>query len=161
MNSDLIESTLPNRASQECGSKNEGSLMKRVCAWCSKDMGIVPSENQSKRIITHGIYEECIDKIFAGLGTELGAFVDGLAAPVLVVEETGSVVTVNKQTRALLQKELPDIKHYMLGSRLPRESRVSGVAATRLTAVPRDNRVTASEPRNATRTRRGHGKDPK
>ena len=45
----------------------------------------------------------------------------------------------------------------MLGLRLPRESRVSGVAATRLTAVPRDNRVTASEPRNATRTRRGHG----
>ena len=32
------------------------------------------------------------------------------------------------------------------GLRLPRESRVSGVAATRLTAVPRDNVVTGKTP---------------
>ena len=37
----------------------------------------------------------------------------------------------------------------VLGLRLPRESRVSGVAATRLTAVPRDNVVTGRTPNRA------------
>jgi hypothetical protein len=89
--------------------------MKIVCVWCSKDMGTIPSEYRPKSVITHGICEECVSKIFVELGTELGVFLDSLAAPVLVVDETGNVVTANRQTRALLQKELPDIEHYKGG----------------------------------------------
>lgn len=38
--------------------------MKRICAWCQKDMGeIEPFEDKS---ITHGICPECKEQFFAG-----------------------------------------------------------------------------------------------
>ncbi len=74
-------------------------------------MGTVPSENQLKNVITHGICTECARKFFSELGTKLGTYLDSLTAPVLVVDETGTVVTANRNARALFQKELPDIEH--------------------------------------------------
>ncbi len=89
--------------------------MKIVCAWCSKDMGTTLPENHSESVITHGICEECMKTIFAVSRAELGAFLDSFAAPVLVVDETGSVLTANKQARVLLQKNLSDIEGFKGG----------------------------------------------
>ena len=68
-----------------------------------------PSEPQAEEVITHGICLECADKIFSEMGIELTFFLDRLAAPVVLVDDTGSVKTANKQAIRLLQKELPDI----------------------------------------------------
>jgi len=92
--------------------------MKKVCAWCSKDLGTVPAPSgiHSETIITHGICYKCANKIFLELGVELKVFLDSLAAPVLIVGETGNVKTANKQAQALLQKDLLDIEGYQGGN---------------------------------------------
>ena len=84
--------------------------MKRVCAWCQKDMGTTPSTNSSESIITHGICGECAREILERQGVDLRTFLDNLAAPVIVVDEAGNVSNANKQARVLLKKDLPDIK---------------------------------------------------
>jgi len=89
--------------------------MKRVCAWCKKDMGTVSSEDSSESIITHGICKACANKILAQQGVDLRTFLDNLAVPVIVVDATGTVSNANKQARALLYKNMPDIKGYRSG----------------------------------------------
>ena len=89
--------------------------MERICAWCNKKMGTIPSELETEKVITHGICIQCADKIYAEKGMELTSFLDRLEAPVVLVDDTGSVRTANKQARKLLQKDLTDIVGYQGG----------------------------------------------
>lgn len=38
--------------------------MKRVCAWCNRDMGEKPDEGGDPRAITHGICEDWLERLF-------------------------------------------------------------------------------------------------
>jgi len=59
--------------------------MKRVCAWCTKDMGQVESKGHGEEIITHGICEACANKISQNKDKDLRSFFDGLDGPSLAV----------------------------------------------------------------------------
>ena len=50
--------------------------MRKICAWCKKDLGIVPTVNNSDGIVSHGICEECVDRILAQQGIRQGCFLD-------------------------------------------------------------------------------------
>ncbi len=89
--------------------------MKRVCAWCNKDMGTLLVGGQSQNIITHGICEECANKIFTRIGLKSESFLDDLAAPVLVVDEIGRTISANRLARVLLKKDLQDTELYNIG----------------------------------------------
>ncbi len=89
--------------------------MIRVCAWCNKDMGVLLAGGQSKNIITHGICEECANNIFTKIGLKSESFLDDLAAPVLVVDETGRTLSANRLARVLLKKDLQDTELYNIG----------------------------------------------
>jgi hypothetical protein len=60
--------------------------MRKVCAWCKRDMGTVPSVNNSDGIISHGICEECVDGIFAQKGLGLFPLVDNFGESVVVLD---------------------------------------------------------------------------
>lgn len=91
--------------------------MKKVCAWCNKELGAVPDPSgiHSESIITHGICHNCANKIFLKMGMKLITFLDSLDAPVVIVTETGNVKTANKQAQELLQKDLSDIEGFESG----------------------------------------------
>jgi len=100
--------------------------MKRVCAWCGKDLGVVETDFDSQHAVSHGICEQCAFHLVAQLGMPLQEYLDGLEVPVLVVDDDVNVKTANRQARELLQKELPAIEGYKGGdvfecdySRLP------------------------------------------
>ena len=84
--------------------------MKKICSWCNLDMGTVSVDSYFENAITHGICSKCVDTFFGPQKVRLLDFIDGLNAAVVVVDETGSVTSANRQARALLQKELPDIE---------------------------------------------------
>lgn len=90
--------------------------MKKVCAWCRKDLGRVDSQAGSDHVITHGICETCKDNLFFQMGVDLPVFLDSLKLPIVVVDRTGAIVTGNHQARAMLQKELPEIQGYKGGA---------------------------------------------
>ena len=89
--------------------------MERMCAWCQKSMGTTPAESPAEKVITHGICRECADKVYAERGLDLTSFLDRLDAPVIVVDESGSVQTANKQARMFFGKEFSDIAGYQGG----------------------------------------------
>lgn len=89
--------------------------MKRVCAWCNKELGSVHSPEHSGNVITHGICGNCRGNISFQMGVELGAFLDSLKPPIVVVDQEGAVVTGNDKVREVLQKELPQIEGYRGG----------------------------------------------
>ena len=90
--------------------------MKRVCGWCKTEIERISSEWASKDIITHGICDNCLFDTLRPLSGTLMDFLDGIDAPVLVVDARGSIRSANKQARGLLQKELPDIEGYSGGA---------------------------------------------
>lgn len=61
--------------------------MRKVCAWCKKDMGMAASVNKSEGIISHGICEECVDRIFAQQRAGVPPiFFDNFGMPVAVID---------------------------------------------------------------------------
>ena len=89
--------------------------MKRVCAWCKKELGRVDSQANFENVITHGICEKCRDNMLFQMGVELGVFLDSLKLPVVVVDRGGTIVTGNDQAKALLRKGSPEIEGYKGG----------------------------------------------
>jgi PAS domain-containing protein len=89
--------------------------MKRICAWCRKELGTTDSDRDSEKAITHGICGNCRDNIMFQMGVELQVFLDSLNVPILVVNSTGAVVTANNRAQALLRKRLSQIAGYRGG----------------------------------------------
>ena len=78
-------------------------------------METLPLNRHSENAITHGMCEECANKIFTEIGIKSESFLDDLAAPVLVVDKTGRVVSGNRLASVLLQKDLRDMKRFNMG----------------------------------------------
>ena len=89
--------------------------MRKVCSWCKNDLESVPSEFFSNAAITHGICKKCVNTYFGPQRSRFLDYIDGLNAPVLVADATGSVISANRQARAFLKKELPDIEGFKGG----------------------------------------------
>jgi len=89
--------------------------MRKMCSWCTTDMGTVPSEFFSDADITYGICAECLNMHFGPRQIGFLEFIDSLEAAVVVVDGTGNVNSANKQARALLHKELPHIEGFKGG----------------------------------------------
>ena len=87
--------------------------MKRICAWCKKDMGEVDVESQ--HAITHGLCGDCGFHLTARMGMPMREFLENFGAPVLLVDPDGIVQSVNGQSSALLRMDLPEIKGRFLG----------------------------------------------
>lgn len=89
--------------------------MKKICAWCQKDLGEIPAVSVPKESITHGICYDCSHHLFAELGMPLRSFLDGLDAPVLVVDSNGAVMTANDIAMKMVNKELASIEGFRGG----------------------------------------------
>ena len=81
--------------------------MKRICAWCNREMGIVESDNGSQYSITHGICEACARKITLPLNQAFRDFLDRLEVPVILVESGVGVYTSKKIPPGSAQQRPP------------------------------------------------------
>ena len=55
--------------------------MKRVCAWCMKEMGAVEGGNRPDTEITHGICESCVDNFTFQQGVPFQRYLDSIPVP--------------------------------------------------------------------------------
>jgi hypothetical protein len=86
--------------------------MKKICAWCRKDLGRIESQTVYENAITHGICGTCGQNLLFQMGVDLLVFLDSLKLPVVVVNQAGKIVTGNGQARTMLRKGLPEIEGY-------------------------------------------------
>ena len=89
--------------------------MRKVCAWCRKELQGVDSQAGSENVITHSICESCRDNLLLQMGVELESYLDSLDVPIVVVNGGGTIVTGNNRARTLLRKGLAEIEGYRGG----------------------------------------------
>jgi PAS domain-containing protein len=86
------------------------AIMRRICAWCKKDLDDTYSDLHETAAVTHGICDACSIRILMEHDNKLSDFLDSLFVPVAVVNETGKIKMANRQARDLLKKNLPEIE---------------------------------------------------
>lgn len=89
--------------------------MRKVCAWCGKDMGAIESEDDYTKLITHGICDKCAYHQLAQIGMSVPKFLEGLDGPVVVVDSNGNIRTGNTKALELVGKDLSEIEGYAPG----------------------------------------------
>lgn len=91
--------------------------MKKVCAWCNRDMETGwecdPSDDE---IVSHGICHDCADNVEFQLGVSIKKFLNSFHVPVIMVDSDGRAITANGEALELVKKELFAIKHALLGN---------------------------------------------
>lgn len=84
--------------------------MKKVCAWCSKDLGTAADEKHDENAISHGICRDCIDKYFGPTKMKLNEFLDKIAAPVVVIGENSEITSANTRAQKYVNKEFSEMQ---------------------------------------------------
>ena len=84
--------------------------MRSVCAWCGKELGARASNVHGEHIISHGLCEDCSHHLHSQMGLPLLEYLDGLSAPVVVVDADGTVKAANRQLRELVRRDLSSIE---------------------------------------------------
>jgi PAS domain-containing protein len=85
--------------------------MNIICAWCKKKL----ARDIADAPVSHGMCEECEFHLRAEIGMPIERFLDGIKAPVLLIDADSSVITANRLARALLGKEPPKINGFKGG----------------------------------------------
>lgn len=102
-------------ASAQCDNPRLGSIMKRICAWCSKDLPLGFDDSNTRSLITHGICTECADSISSAGRRRIQEWLDTLAEPVFLVDDGGRIVSANTAAQHIVQKDQAEIENKLGG----------------------------------------------
>ena len=86
--------------------------MKRVCAWCGKALGRKPGPDD---LITHGICNRCLAEISTDPDRTMQSFLNGIPAPILMVNAEGTVVSANQMACQRLDKSPSQVRQRLGG----------------------------------------------
>jgi len=86
--------------------------MKRVCAWCKKELGSI---GNTSNVITHSICPRCARAMLAGKKLELQTYLNTFEEPILLVDENVTAIITNNSALDLLNKSPSDIEGYLGG----------------------------------------------
>ena len=89
--------------------------MKRICAWCQTSLGEVKSDLYSDHEITHGICNDCLDKIFTDRNIDFIPFLNTLSAPVVLIDDNNTYLSANSSALKLLGNEHHDLNKKRTG----------------------------------------------
>jgi hypothetical protein len=90
--------------------------MKRVCAWCRVEMGIVAGSEQPDEVVSHGICKRCIDNLTFQQGAPIQDYLDSIPVPVMAVDGNIIVGYVNAKGCEVLGKEAKEIVQHLGGN---------------------------------------------
>lgn len=90
--------------------------MKRVCAWCNKQLDSIPPVSADDNFVTHSICEECASNMEFQMGVPLERYLESLSAPVIMVDASAGFVFANQPARDLLGKEISALAGQPLGN---------------------------------------------
>lgn len=82
--------------------------MRKECAWCRTDLGLVDSEEDD--LITSGVCKPCAEKMLYERGKSLHEFLDTFKVPILLIKTGPVVYTANKYAREFLSKDFTEIE---------------------------------------------------
>jgi len=90
--------------------------MKRVCAWCKKELGFVEGSSRPHTEVSHGICEGCVDNFTFQQGVPFQRYIDSISVPVLSVDRYVVVKSANRKACDMLGKELREVVQHLGGN---------------------------------------------
>lgn len=88
--------------------------MRRVCAWCNKDL-MAKEEYASEGGISHGICSQCAIKVTNFEPRTIKQLLDYVHEPVFVIDSDGTVKTANQGGLEMLGKGMTEIENELGG----------------------------------------------
>ena len=79
--------------------------MKRVCSWCQKYLGDIPSSLHSEHTITHGICDTCLANLFSDRNIDFIPFLNSIPAPIVLIDDNNTYLAANDAALAILKKD--------------------------------------------------------
>lgn len=94
--------------------------MKRICAWCRRDMGIVENSPHPDTEISHGICEQCVENLSFQNGVHCKSYIDSFPLPILLLDVHADTYLVTKYVNtkacALLGKDPQAVVQHLAGN---------------------------------------------
>jgi hypothetical protein len=76
--------------------------MKRVCAWCNKQMSPVRVKKADiPCLVTHSICSDCSDNLDFQLGVPLQRYLDSFKIPIVALNGDGRMIAVNSEASGI------------------------------------------------------------
>lgn len=89
--------------------------MKRICAWCKKELGEKPGNPE---LITHGICEPCADTFLDSKQESFLSFLDEFHFPIIVVDAEGKVMGGNEKACDITGKTTEQLQQKFLAGEI-------------------------------------------
>jgi len=89
--------------------------MKRMCAWCKRELADTPAESGAMMPVSHGLCSKCADKIISQTSGDVGEFLEYLDAPVYLVDCDVKILATNRAGRQYVAKPLSAIRDQLCG----------------------------------------------
>jgi hypothetical protein len=70
--------------------------MKRTCAWCKRELSDTTAEYDSKMPVSHGMCNECADRVISQVSDAVGEFLESLDAAVFLVDDDVRILAANR-----------------------------------------------------------------
>ena len=75
--------------------------MRKICAWCGKELEPPAGALASDARVSHGVCAECFGFLIRNDRRSLSSFLDRLPVPVLLLNEQRSVILANERARTV------------------------------------------------------------
>jgi PAS domain-containing protein len=89
--------------------------MKRVCAWCRKEIGTIASTRHGDDAVSHGICPDCISNLTFQQGASLQELIDSIDLPIFVVDDDVRVKAANATACRTLGKDAVTMQGHRSG----------------------------------------------
>lgn len=89
--------------------------MKKICAWCRKDLGVDHSQGKNNAPISHGICPDCYRKLISFKAKSMRDFLNQFSHPVLLVDSEVKIISANKEGLAVSGKKIEEIEGALVG----------------------------------------------
>lgn len=89
--------------------------MRRICAWCKKELATGTAGGGADEPISHGICDDCATQLNSDPRRSAWDFLESLKDAVFLVGRGGRIVSANSAARAVVGKELAVIADHLGG----------------------------------------------
>jgi PAS domain-containing protein len=89
--------------------------MKRICAWCKKELQPGHVDGVSDGLITHGICDKCAENLHSSPRSTARNFLETLDEPVFLVNRDAKFIATNHKARDVVGKDASEIEDHLCG----------------------------------------------
>ena len=83
--------------------------MKKICAWCEKDLPPVAGDGEYTDVITHGICDACAAALVTRPRRGILEFLDELEQPVFLIDDNTRFVSANAEESDHISKREKEV----------------------------------------------------